>query len=120
MEGVPLTRPQLIFPEITRKVADDNLSNMIKYLFNYSFYKFGIEISLIVMVTVIGHRMDMIALIYVFWLGLIFCVGRRLKSRLWPSLKLFVLVLTMTQYLIVVGYPPFMCIGKSYILVYCM
>lgn len=64
------------------------------------------------MVIVIGHRMDLIALLYVTWLGIVFCGGRRLKMKLWPALKLFVLVLTLLQYVIVVGPPPIFCISK--------
>lgn len=109
-----MTRPKIVFPEITRDVADNNLANMIKYLFNYVFFKFGIEITLIVMVTLIGHRMDLISLIYVIWLGVLFCGGRRMKIRLWPGLKYFVLALTLVQYVILVGLPPFVCIGLLY------
>lgn len=107
-----MTRPKLIFPEINRDVADHSLGNMIKYLFNYSFFKFGIDITLIVMVFLIGHRMNLIALIYVIWLSIIFCGGRRLKTRLWPMLKLFVLTLTLLQYAIIVGISPLVCVGE--------
>lgn len=43
--GKPTTRPYFMFPKIKRNDADKNLKNCIKYLFNYGFYKFGIEVS---------------------------------------------------------------------------
>lgn len=43
--GKPTTRPYFMFPNIKRSDADKNLKNCIKYLFNYGFYKFGIEVS---------------------------------------------------------------------------
>lgn len=33
-----------MFARITRIDAEKNTANMIKYLFNYGFYKFGIEV----------------------------------------------------------------------------
>lgn len=40
-----MTRPKVLFPRITRQDADKDLLHMIKYLVNYAFYKFGIEVS---------------------------------------------------------------------------
>lgn len=107
-----MTRPKVIFPEITRDHADTNLANMIKFLFNFAFYKFGIEFTLVMMVILIANRMDMVALIYVIWLTVIFCGGRRLKTRAWPALKVFVLMLTLIQYAGIVGPPPFLCMSE--------
>lgn len=38
-------RPTVIFYGITRQNAEENLKGLIKYLFNYGFYKFGFEVS---------------------------------------------------------------------------
>lgn len=43
--GKPTTRPYFMFPSIRRSDADKNLINCLKYLFNYSFYKFGVEVN---------------------------------------------------------------------------
>lgn len=40
----------IVFPEITRKNADDNLLGCVKFLINYGFYKFGVEVSLSVLI----------------------------------------------------------------------
>lgn len=40
-----MTRPKIIFPRVTRHEADKDLPHMIKYLFNFAFYKFGIEVN---------------------------------------------------------------------------
>lgn len=44
--GKPTTRPYFMFPHIKRTDADKNLKNCLKYLANFGFYKFGIEVSL--------------------------------------------------------------------------
>lgn len=43
--GKPTRKPQVMFSRITRIDAEKNTSNMIKYLLNYGFYKFGIEVN---------------------------------------------------------------------------
>lgn len=35
-----------MFPDITRSDADKDMIHYIEYLFNYGFYKFGVEVSL--------------------------------------------------------------------------
>lgn len=42
--GKPTTRAFFMFPRVTKIDADKNLGSLIKYLFNYGFYKFGVEV----------------------------------------------------------------------------
>ena len=35
----------VVYPEITRRNADDSLLNCAKFFLNYAFYKFGLEVS---------------------------------------------------------------------------
>lgn len=43
--GKPTNRPFFIFPRIKRSDADKNLINCVKYLVDYGYYKFGVEVS---------------------------------------------------------------------------
>lgn len=43
--GKPISRPYFLFPSIKRSDADKNLKNCFKYLMNFAFYKFGVEVS---------------------------------------------------------------------------
>lgn len=45
LSGKPMSRPKVLFPRITRQDADKDLNSMLKYLANFVFYKFGIEVS---------------------------------------------------------------------------
>lgn len=40
----PQPKAGVIFPDATRSTADDNLLECFKYLANYFFYKFGLEV----------------------------------------------------------------------------
>lgn len=44
LESSPSDTEKLMFPNITRKEADKDLIHCIKYLANYGFYKFGVEV----------------------------------------------------------------------------
>lgn len=43
--GRSTERPFFMFPKIKRSDADKNLVKCVQYLFNFAFYKFGIEVS---------------------------------------------------------------------------
>jgi hypothetical protein len=43
--GEPLSCPHVMFPNIQRCHADQDLRTCFKYLLNYGFYKFGVEVG---------------------------------------------------------------------------
>lgn len=43
-KGLSTKKQLLMFPDITRPDADTNVKNCIKYLLNYGYYKFGVEV----------------------------------------------------------------------------
>lgn len=44
MRGRSISKPQYMFPRITRADADKNILSAVKYILNYGFYRFGIEV----------------------------------------------------------------------------
>lgn len=112
MSGKSIARPKILFVKVTRNDADKDLTHMIKYLLNFAFYKFGVEITLIMMVILISARMDIISVVYAVWLWVIFGSARETKRRVWPMFQWFIVVLIIIQYIIVVNVPPFLCFGK--------
>lgn len=111
--GQPMTRPKILFPSVTRDLADKCLGNMLKYLANFVFYKFGIELTFIMLVVLIGQRMDMVALIYVGWMWALFRSDVACLKRMWPYFRVFIIVLTLLQYVAAVGVPPFLCLDYA-------
>ncbi|XP_078033569.1 piezo type mechanosensitive ion channel component isoform X1 [Augochlora pura] len=108
--GQPLETPQVMFPSITRADADKGLPECIKFLFNYGFYKFGLELSLIGIVALIGTRLDFYSVLYSIWLLLLFSLKRRTISKIWPFFKTFAVILLPVQYSLVVALPSWLCI----------
>lgn len=107
-----MTRPKVLFPRVTRADADKDLTYLVKYLFNFAFFKFGIEVTLVMLVILIGTRMDIVALIYASWLCILFASKRETKARIWPVFQWFIAVLIIIQYVIVVDLPPLFCFSK--------
>lgn len=110
LQGLPDERPTVLFPNVTRNDAEMDLWHMVKYLANYGFYKFGVEVCLIFTVIVIGLRMDIVALLYAIWLSCIFYVDRRKMAALWPAFQWFIALSIVVQYVLIVGAPPGLCL----------
>uniref|UniRef100_A0A7N8XGX8 Piezo-type mechanosensitive ion channel component n=1 Tax=Mastacembelus armatus TaxID=205130 RepID=A0A7N8XGX8_9TELE len=101
----------IIFQDITKQHLDDGVLPCIKYFINFCFYKFGLEISLIVAVNVIGQRMDFYALLHSCAL-LAVLTRRRRKAigEVWPKYCCFTAGLMVLQYLLCIGIPPALCV----------
>ena len=111
-KGESLDTPQVMFPTITRADADKGLPECLKFLLNYGFYKFGLEMCLIGIVTLIGTRLDFYSVLYSVWLLLFFSLKRKIIARIWPFFRFFAIIFLPIQYVIVVAPPTWLCIGK--------
>ncbi|XP_017285833.1 piezo-type mechanosensitive ion channel component 1 isoform X2 [Kryptolebias marmoratus] len=100
-----------LFPLATRDTLDDGLIPCFKYLLNYTFYKFGLEICFLMTVNVIGQRMNFLVIIHGCWLVAILVRRRRAAiAKIWPKYCLFLSIFMIYQYLLCVGIPPALCI----------
>ncbi|XP_033209745.1 piezo-type mechanosensitive ion channel component isoform X3 [Belonocnema kinseyi] len=108
--GEPLDPPLVMFPKIARADADKGLVPCLKFLFNFGFYKFGVEFCMMAIVALIGTRLDFYSVLYSVWLIILFSLKRKTTSRLWPLFKVFVIVLLPIQYAVVVAPPTWFCI----------
>ncbi|XP_051565072.1 piezo-type mechanosensitive ion channel component 1 isoform X1 [Myxocyprinus asiaticus] len=100
-----------IFPQATRDTLDQSLLHCIKYLLNYTFYKFGLEICFLMTVNVIGQRMNFLVIIHGCWLVAIMVQRRRAAiAKIWSKYCLFLVVFMIYQYVLCVGIPPALCI----------
>lgn len=111
-KGESLSTPDVMFPNITRADADKGILECLKFLFSYGFYKFGLEICFIGIVTLIGTRLDFYSVLYSIWLLLFFSLKRKTVARIWPFFRVFAIIFLPIQYAIVVGPPSWLCIGK--------
>ncbi|XP_052758554.1 piezo-type mechanosensitive ion channel component [Galleria mellonella] len=107
---LPKGKDKVMFPEVTRKEADIDMIHCIKYLINYGFYKFGVEITLMCLMGVIGSRMDVYAVVYAGWLLALVSMRRARQARVWAAFCLCVTVLVPAQYVLAVGFLPQFCI----------
>ncbi|XP_029291030.1 LOW QUALITY PROTEIN: piezo-type mechanosensitive ion channel component 2 [Cottoperca gobio] len=101
----------IIFQGITRQHLDHGVLPCIKYYINFCFYKFGLEISLIMAVNVIGQRMDFYALLHSC--ALLAVLSRRRRKAIgevWPKYCCFTAGLMVLQYLLCIGIPPAVCV----------
>ncbi|XP_035513016.1 piezo-type mechanosensitive ion channel component 2 [Morone saxatilis] len=100
----------IIFQGITRQHLDHGILPCIKYFINFFFYKFGLEISLIVAVNVIGQRMDFYALLHsCAFMAVLSRRRRKAIGEVWHKYCCFTAGLMVLQYLLCIGIPPAFC-----------
>lgn len=105
----PPRTPSVVFRNIRRSDADRDIPHLIKYVVNYGFYKFGIEVCLIGYVMVIGSRMDIIACAYAIWLFFLYNLQREQARKVWSYATCFIIASIPFQYVSLIGLPPGLC-----------
>lgn len=108
--GVVDNPASLLFLQITRRDADRDFLNLAKFLLNFGFYKFGLEVTILSMILLIGNRMDVMSLIYSICVMLCSLLKRKTVSKFWPFLTLTVMISIPLQYIMSLGIPPILCI----------
>lgn len=108
MNKIPRT-PTVVFRNIKRSDADKDIPHLLKYVVNYGFYKFGVEICLIGYVSVVGYRMDIVACVYAVWLFFLYKLPREQARKVWSYATVTILVSIPIQYLSLIGLPPGLC-----------
>ncbi|KAM9322035.1 piezo-type mechanosensitive ion channel component 2 [Pholidichthys leucotaenia] len=101
---------RIIFHDITRQHLDISIICCIKYFINYFFYKFGLETCLLLVVNVIGQRMDFYAMLHAFALITVMYRRRRKAiAEIWPKYCFFLACMLTFQYFVCIGIPPAAC-----------
>lgn len=66
-------------------------------------------------VNVIGQRMNFLVIVHGCWLVAMLTRRRRAAiARLWPNYCLFLVIFFLYQYLLCLGMPPALCMGKGH------
>ncbi|XP_064202838.1 piezo-type mechanosensitive ion channel component 2-like [Anguilla rostrata] len=99
-----------IFHDIAHQHLDDGIVNCVKYFINYFFYKFGLETCFLLVINVIGQRMDFYAVMHAFSLVVVMYRRRRKAiAEIWPKYCCFLACMLTFQYCVCIGIPPAAC-----------
>ncbi|OTF73298.1 hypothetical protein BLA29_006379, partial [Euroglyphus maynei] len=99
----------VIFPDVDRPMADKDFANFFKFLLNFGFYKFGVEICLILMTITIGNHGDIFSVLYCLFLIAFVLFNRSECHRFWSYLVGFMAIILPYQYLVCLGIAPGLC-----------
>nr|XP_019964666.1 PREDICTED: piezo-type mechanosensitive ion channel component 2 isoform X3 [Paralichthys olivaceus] len=101
---------RIIFHDTTRQHLDIGIISFIKYFINYFFYKFGLETCLLLVVNVIGQRMDFYGMLHGFALiAVMYRRRRKAIAEIWPKYCCFLACMLTLQYFVCIGIPPAAC-----------
>ncbi|VDL69571.1 unnamed protein product [Nippostrongylus brasiliensis] len=111
MQGLPEASTGRVFPTFQINDFDYSMTNLLKFLVDFGFFKFGFECSVIMMAINAWVRMDVLAAIMCVWIA-IFTLSRRSVSRkVWYVFVIYLAVLLPTQYIVYVGLPEDSCLA---------
>lgn len=108
-KNIPQPIYSIIFENISWTDMDKGFLEFFKYMANYFFYRFGLEICLFMTSIVIITRMDAYAIVYGLWLGIFLNLKRTIIRRVWVYYFIFLIVLLPIQYVGCLGLPPVLC-----------
>jgi hypothetical protein len=92
-KGKPMTTPEVLFDDISRLDADKSMLNLIKFMINFGFFKFGLEITILAFIVVIYIRHELISIFYFILLVTLALSSRKNAQRFW---KFAVVCVTMS------------------------
>lgn len=109
--GLHAPKYSIVFLDITRDRADEGLVSCFKFLVNYAFYKFGLEICFLFTVIATSVRLDMFGAIFMLLMLLMLFLRRQKVSVLWPFYAIALVILLLLAYAFSLGLPPVLCIA---------
>lgn len=71
-----------------------------------------LQVCLCMTVALIGFRLDLYSILHGLWLCILFSLSRNGLSAIWNVYMVFTAVLIPIQYVMAIGLPPGLCIGK--------
>lgn len=81
----PTAQTRHRLPRIDVKDVDVGLVQCMQYMWNYGFYRFGLEICFVTMVINMCTRLDVFAVVYGILLLIMFMLSRQALARIWAS-----------------------------------
>ncbi|XP_071824095.1 piezo-type mechanosensitive ion channel component 1-like isoform X9 [Apostichopus japonicus] len=107
--GLEEPKYSVVFFDITRDKADEGLISCSKFLINYAFYKFGLEICFLFTVITTSVRLDVYGVIFMLLMVMMLFLRRQKVAILWPFYALCLVVLLLLAYALSLGLPPALC-----------
>lgn len=107
--GKPIPPAGVLFVNVSRRDADHGFFGSVQFLFNYGFYKFGLEFTVLSIILLVGYRMDIMSLMFSISLFLFSLLQRTTIKKIWPFFTGFIATLIPIQYLLSLGLPIGLC-----------
>lgn len=109
--GLPEASTGRVFPSLQPDEFDRSVPNALMFLVDFGFYKFGFEISVIMMAINAWIRMDGLGAVMCIWIGVFALSKRQVCRKVWYIFVIYLAILLPTQYIIYVGLPEDSCLA---------
>ncbi|KAI5750716.1 hypothetical protein M8J77_000700 [Diaphorina citri] len=95
-----------LFSDVTYFDTDDTIVSCLKYLMNYGFYRFSLEVCFIAMTISTVHRPGFLSLIMLLWLTCFVFMSRSKVNKIWKIFIMYMIIVIPIQYLAIVNTIP--------------
>ncbi|KAI0990401.1 hypothetical protein GJ496_001910 [Pomphorhynchus laevis] len=101
---------KVVYNVIGIKNIDDGIMSLVKYLVNFGFYRFGLELCFAMIAMIAMIRLDVFSFLYIIvLLPILLSTRSMIRNFLWPLYVAFVTCSNILQYLNILGLPPRSC-----------
>uniref|UniRef100_A0A0N5BC05 Piezo-type mechanosensitive ion channel component n=1 Tax=Strongyloides papillosus TaxID=174720 RepID=A0A0N5BC05_STREA len=107
--GAPPIRNNIVFQDFKPSDFDRSFSSLFKFIIDYTFYKFGLEISMIFITLSAWQRMDFVSLILLTCLFVFMILSRSQIKSLWPMFTTLTVLIFPLHYVMMLGLPQCLC-----------
>ncbi|OAF69572.1 hypothetical protein A3Q56_02694, partial [Intoshia linei] len=99
----------LIFPGVYVNHVDTSISNCIKYIVNFGFYRFGLELSIIFAIITSANHIDLFGILHIIMAGIFIFSERKACGRCFGIWIVVLIFLIIIQYGLGLGLPQNLC-----------
>ncbi|CAJ0601474.1 unnamed protein product [Cylicocyclus nassatus] len=111
VRGIPESSSDRVFPSFQFDDFDRSMTDCLKFIVDFGFYKFGFEICMIMMGINAWVRMDMLGAVMCVWLAVFALNKRSVCRKLWYIFLIYLAILFPLQYVVYVGLPEDSCLA---------
>ncbi|XP_074605429.1 piezo type mechanosensitive ion channel component isoform X3 [Brevipalpus obovatus] len=107
--GIKPLPPGIALPNVSRGDAEKGFIGLAKFVLNFGFFRFGLELTCFMIAIAIGYRSDSMSVFLAINLAIFTLCSRETVRKVWPYFLAIMSIMLPLEYLMCVGLPPGLC-----------
>lgn len=107
--GIKPLPPGIALPNVSREDAEKGFIGLAKFLLNFGFFRFGLELTCFMIAIAIGCRSDSMSVFLAINLAIFTLCSRETTRKVWPYFLTIMCIMLPLEYFVCIGLPPGLC-----------